>query len=169
MNTSGGRLVTERLEVRHPVEADRLRLVQLFTDEAFMVFSDGVMSEAEANARFDRMVARCAEVPFAKQPIVERASGLVVGYTGVEWIDFEGHRWLEWGYRLAAAARGKGYATEASAALLARAAEGFSGDVLGIIHPENNASKNVIAKLGFDHWKRTHVLGEVRDLYRLRL
>jgi RimJ/RimL family protein N-acetyltransferase len=37
---------------------------------------------------------------------------------GVDWIEFDGGRWLEWGYRLVPAARGRGYATEASLALL---------------------------------------------------
>ena len=64
------------------------------------------------------MLARCAELSFAKQPIVEGSSGIVIGYTGVDWIDFAGGHCLEWGYRLAPTARGKGYATEASLALL---------------------------------------------------
>jgi RimJ/RimL family protein N-acetyltransferase len=98
-----------RVAVRHVVEADRPRFVELFCDEGFMAFSDGVLSFNEANERFDRMVARCAEVSFAKQAIVELSSGIVVGYTGVDWIDLDGHRWLEWGYRLVPAARGKGY------------------------------------------------------------
>lgn len=91
-----------------------------------MTFSDGVLSRSEADERFDRMVALCAEVSFAKQAIVELSSGVVVGYTGVDWIELDGHRWLEWGYRLVAAARGKGYATEATEALL-RLPTGSSG------------------------------------------
>lgn len=66
MMSSQNRVTTERLVVRHPLEADRQRLVELFGDEKFMVFSGAVMSEVEAQARFDQMVARCAEVPFAK-------------------------------------------------------------------------------------------------------
>ncbi len=46
------------------------------------------------------MLAMCDVVPFAKQPILERASGLVVGYTGVDYFTFEGEERLEWGYRL---------------------------------------------------------------------
>lgn len=159
-------VVTERLQVRHPVEADRQRLVELFCNEAFMVFSDGVLSEPEANTRFDRMLARCAEVRFAKQPIIERSSGLVVGYTGVDWIDFEDRRWLEWGYPLAAEARRNGYATEASTALLAFAARHYTGEILGIIHPENHTSKGVIGRLGFHFWKQASVVGEMRDVFR---
>jgi RimJ/RimL family protein N-acetyltransferase len=166
MVASTNRLVTARLEVRHPTEADRPRFVELFRDDDFMVFSGETMSEAEASLRFERMRARCAELSFAKQPVVERSSGVVIGYTGVDWIELEGRRWLEWGYRLVAGARGRGYATEASAALLGVAAEEHRGPILGIVHPENGRSHNVIRKLGFEYWKRGPVEGDVRDLYR---
>ncbi|MGH9246750.1 MAG: GNAT family N-acetyltransferase [Acidimicrobiales bacterium] len=169
MVESENSLVTGRLEVRHPLEADRARLVELFCDEAFMVYSEGVTSEVEANVRFDRMLARCAEVSFAKQPIIERSSRVVIGYTGVDWIEFEDGRWLEWGYRLAPGARGKGYATEASAALLVAAAEVYTGEILGIIHPENRPSQRVLRRLGFEYWKRASVQGGLRDLYRLEV
>jgi len=58
-------LRTERLEVRHPVEADRPRFVELFCDES-MIFSGDVMSEVEAKNRLDRMLAGYAELSFAK-------------------------------------------------------------------------------------------------------
>lgn len=161
--------LTPRLEVRCPTELDRPRFVELFRDEAFMAFSGGPLAPAQAHARFDRMLARCSELSFAKQAIVERCSGVVVGYTGVDWIEFDGRRWLEWGYRLVPTARGKGYATEASLALLEVASHHHAGEVLGIIHPDNRASQNVIRKLGFAYWKQTRVHGEVRNLYRLHL
>jgi len=150
-------LVTERLQIRRPTEADRPRIVELFGNQDFMVFSHGVMTEAEANRRFDHMVARCSELSFAKQPIVERSSGVLIGYTGVDWIELEDGRWLEWGYRLSPRARGQGYATEASGALLKLAATEYTGQILGIIHPENEPSKKVIRKLGFGYWKRTPI------------
>jgi RimJ/RimL family protein N-acetyltransferase len=101
---------TPRVDIRCPTEPDRARFVELFCDHAFMAFSGGPLSRDQAHARFDRMHARCAELSFAKQPIIERSSGAVIGYTGVDWIEFDGDRWLEWGYRLVPAARGKGYA-----------------------------------------------------------
>lgn len=134
-----------------------------------MAFSDGVLSRDDANKRFDRMVARYAEISFAKQPIVERSSQTVIGYTGVDWIDVDGQRWLEWGYRLAPAARGKGYATEASRALLTSAADECNGEILAIIHSHNQPSQNVSHKLGFRYWKTASVYGKVRNLYRMRL
>ena len=39
-----------------------------------------------------------------------------MGYTGVDYIDFEGRTWLEWGYRPVPECRGLGYATEAGQA-----------------------------------------------------
>lgn len=162
-------VTTARLRVRFPREADRDRFVELFRDEDFMVFYPDVLTEEEANDRFDHMVAVCRTIPFGKQPVVELASGLVVGYTGVDYIDFEGRTWLEWGYRLVPERRGLGYATEASRALLAKAHQTYAGELLAIIAPENLASQNVCRKLGFTFWKQAPVDGDIRNLYTLRL
>jgi RimJ/RimL family protein N-acetyltransferase len=162
-------LTTSRLVVRPPREADRSRFVELFTDADFMVFSPEVFTREQAGNQFDHMLAVCRAVPFAEQPVVERSSGLVVGYTGVDRIDLEGRTWLEWGYRLLPQYRGLGYATEASQALLAKARQTYAGEPLAIIDPHNLASQNVCRKLGFDFWKRARVEGEIRNLYMLSL
>ena len=160
-------ITTPRLLVRPPREADRARFVELFCDEDFMVFYPRVLTAQEANDRFDHMVAVCQAIPFGKQPVVELSSGLVVGYTGVDYIDLEGKTWLEWGNRLVPECRGLGYATEASQALLARAHQMYAGELLAIIAPENLASQNVCRKLGFTFWKQAPVEGEIRHLYTL--
>lgn len=159
-------VTTARLSVRLPREADRDRFVALFCDEDFMVFS-GVLAEAAAMDRFDHMLAVCKAIPFGKQPVVELSSGLVVGYTGIGYIDFEDKTWLEWGYRLVPECRGLGYATEASQALLAKARQTYAGELLAIIAPENLASQNVCHKLGFIFWKQAPVAGDIRNLYTL--
>jgi len=132
-----------------------------------MVFYRRVLTEDEANDRFDHMLAVCEIVPFGKQPVVELSSGDIVGYTGVDYIDLDGRTWLEWGYRLARQSRGLGYATEASQALLRKAHQVYAGELLAIIDPENFASQNVCRKLGFTFWKQGLVIGEMRNLYRL--
>lgn len=162
-------LVTSRLEVRPSRELDRTRFVELFCNDEFMIFSGQALTEEEAHRRFDHMLAMCAVVPFAKQPIVERASGLVVGYTGVDYFTLEGKERLEWGYRLVPESRGLGYATEASQALLARARETFSGELLAMIDPANHASHNVCRKLGFAFLKQALVDGDVTNLYTLAI
>ena len=162
-------MLTPRLEVRLPVEADRERFVQLFCDEPFMVFSAGVHDVDSAHRRFDEMLERAAELPFAKQPVIERSTGSILGYSGVNWFEFEGHRRLEYGYRLVPEARGKGYATEAGRAVLTVADATFSGELLAMIDPENGPSQNVARKLGFELWKRDVADGFLVDLFRLQV
>ena len=162
-----GAVTTARLVVRPPREADRDRFVELFGNEEFMVFYPRVLTAAEANDRFDHMVAVCRTVPFGKQPVVELSSGLVVGYTGVDHIEVGGRTWLEWGYRLVPECRGRGYATEAGRALLAEARRTYAGELLAIIAPENLASQNVCRKLGFTFWKQALVGGYQTDILRL--
>jgi RimJ/RimL family protein N-acetyltransferase len=166
LSREDGAVLTARLEVRPPLESDRQRFVELFTDDAFMVFSAGVHNVVSASGAFDRMLECSREVSFAKQPLIERSTGTIVGYAGVDWFELDGQRWLEFGYRLVPEARGKGYATEASAALLGLAAKVFHGALLAIIHPSNHASINTVVKLGFEFWKSAPVAGEARDLYR---
>jgi RimJ/RimL family protein N-acetyltransferase len=146
-------VLTERLELRSPVEADRRTFVALFQDPGFMEFSAGIHDLDSANARFDTMLATADRVPFAKQPVIERASGEIIGYSGAAWFEFEGAPRLEYGYRLVPNARGRGYATEAGLAILSLAAESFRGEMLAMIDPHNTASKRVIDKLGFAFWK----------------
>lgn len=133
-----------------------------------MVFS-GVLTPSAAHDRFDRMLARGAELAFAKQPVIERSTGITVGYAGVDWIEVEGRRRLEFGYRLVPEARGRGYATEAGRALLAMAAGCHRGEILAIIDPTNRPSQNVARKLGFTFWKQAEVSGYVDDIYRLHV
>jgi len=145
---------TERLVIRAPVENDRSRFVQLFTDEEFTVFSDGVHSIESANTRFDQMLVLADAVPYAKQPVIERDTGTIVGYTGVGTVMLDGLNRLEWGWRFAAEARGRGYATEATAALLAAADRHDHGNMLCIIATDNHPSRRVADKTGFRWWRR---------------
>ena len=73
---------------------------------------------------------------------------------------------MEFGYRLVPEARGRGYATEAGLAVLGLAVETFRGELLAMVDPTNSASRNVIAKLGFEFWKQAEVDGYRDDLYR---
>ena len=122
-----------------------------------------------ANARFDRMLRMASELHCSKRPIVERTTGEIIGYAGLDVMEFEGAEWLELGYRLVVPARGKGYATEACATLLAQASVLFSGQVLGVVDPANTASKHVLDKVGFRRWQRTTIGGDEVDVFRREL
>lgn len=145
---------TDRLIIRPPIEGDRARFVELFTDEAFTVFSDGVHDAESANVRFDLMLLLAEAVPYAKQPVIERTSGIIVGYTGVGSVLLDGIDRLEWGWRLVPAARGEGYATEATTALLAVANQVDDGEMLCLVDVDNRPSRRVADKVGFEWWRR---------------
>lgn len=161
-------LRTQRLEIRHPREADRARFVELFGDPAFMVFA-GTLTPAEAERRFDDMVARCAVIPFGKQPVLLAVTGEIVGYSGVGELLVAGRRRLEYGWRLIPEARGRGLATEATRAVLTAAAQLFTGEIVAVLSPRNNASRNVARKVGFRHWRTLDVEGALREVHRLEL
>lgn len=144
---------TNRLIIRPPVESDRDRFIELFTDEAFTVFS-GVHDVDSSNARFDRMLALANAVPYGKQPVIEKETGFIVGYTGVGTVAMDGINRLEWGWRFVPEARGRGYATEATLALLGTADAVSDGEMLCIIDINNEPSLRVANKVGFRWWRR---------------
>lgn len=158
-------MITERLEIRPPREEDRDRLVELLCDDDFMVHYPFRFTAEQASERFDHMVEVCRTVAFGKQPVVERSSGVIVGYIGVDHIELDGKAWLEWGYRLTPECRGLGYATEAGLALMSSARETYQGELLAIIAPDNLPSQNVCRKLGFVFWKQGPVFGDLCNLY----
>jgi [ribosomal protein S5]-alanine N-acetyltransferase len=107
-----------------------------------------------ANARFDRMFSLANAVEYAKQPVIERTSDVIIGYTGVGTVVLDGLHRLEWGWRLVPEARGQGYATEATAALLAAADRMDDGEMLCLIDVNNHPSRRVADKVGFRWWRR---------------
>lgn len=133
-----------------------------------MVFSSGVLDPAAADRRFDAMVSLAEFVPFAKQPIVVRSSGEVVGYAGVDLYRLFGRPVLEFGWRLVPPARGRGCATEAARALVETAKAVYDGEIVTMIDPANEPSARVAAKVGFEGWKRGVVEGYPTDLSILR-
>ena len=145
---------TDRLILRPPVEDDRARFVELFVDPAFTAFADGPHDVESANTRFDHMLLVADAIPYAKQPVIERESGTIVGYTGAASVALDGIDRLEWGWRLVPDARGRGYATEAASALLAVADRHDDGEMLCLLSPDNHASRRVADKVGFRWWRR---------------
>ncbi len=160
------RVTTQRLTIRPVVESDRTVFVRLFSDPGFMVYSvPGALDEHAANARFDHMVELSRTLSFAKRALIEKTTGAVIGYAGADYCRFRGQQRLEFGYRLVERARGLGYATEASRALLASARADPQGELLAIIDPSNLPSKGVATKIGFRYSETVELMGGPTELW----
>jgi RimJ/RimL family protein N-acetyltransferase len=80
---------------------------------------------------------------------VERESGRAVGLAGLQWEQIDGRRELDLGCVVAADARLRGYATEASEAIVTAAfAAGFER-LTAMTFPDNEAALHVLEKLEF--------------------
>ncbi len=91
-----------------------------------------------------------------------------VGWCGVGYSKFLDH--IELSYRYCRDSWGKGYATEAAAAILAETYQ-VSGinDILACTHPDNISSIKVLEKLGFyfSHSKLSKPIGKNIPVYKI--
>lgn len=95
--------------------------------------------------------------PFGHRLIIERSSSEVVGSLGLFWPPSDGQ--VEIGYGVVPSRQGRGYASEATAALTAFA---LSLDGVDTVHanvePSNPASARVLEKAGFSRYASTDEL-----------
>jgi RimJ/RimL family protein N-acetyltransferase len=163
--TSARKLAHHSLTMRSPawpLETARLTL-RPFVPDDFAAFAaiagdpeiarwlyNEPRSGDEAQAHFDRKrtaPSLGAEGAWMSCAIVERETAELVGDLAFHWISEE-HRTGEIGFIVASGQQGKGYATEASGALLDWAfAAGFHR-VIGRVEARNTASGRVLEKLG---------------------
>lgn len=95
---------------------------------------------------------------FSKWPILDRASGVAIGDSGL--LVFEDCGWVDLGFRFAQPYWGKGLATEVASAWVRAAFNKFRLIRLGaFVHPENVASIRVLEKVGFRTERRATVMG----------
>jgi RimJ/RimL family protein N-acetyltransferase len=141
---------------------DRLVLRQWSTDELTAVLGDGRMAHwaedfpAEGDRVIAGFIAGQSDEPgepgeYGHRLIAERESGLVVGSISLLWPPRDGA--LEVGYGIVASRRGRGYATEATRALVEFALS--SPDVHTVyadVEVSNPASVRVLEKAGLHRW-----------------
>lgn len=149
-------LQTDRLLLRPWRDADRDAFAAMSADPQVMEFFPAeLMRRDECDAFVDRAEQGLAERGgWGWWALEERASAAFVGVAGLAPVRFEAHFTpaVEIGWRLARAAWGKGYATEAAAASVAR---GFGelglDEVVALAHPANERSRAVMRRLGMTH------------------
>jgi RimJ/RimL family protein N-acetyltransferase len=147
-------LRTERLLLRDWREADREPFARLNADPLVMEHFPGVLSAEASGLLMDRIVSQNAERGFGLYAVELRETGDFIGFIGLAVPSFSAHftPCVEIGWRLAAAAWGRGFATEGArdVAQYAFTRLGLTG-LVSFTASGNLASRRVMEKLGMTH------------------
>jgi len=147
---------TSRLAFREMTEADLDDMAALLGDPEVMAYYPAPKSRGEAADWIARMQARYAEHGHGLW-IIETHDGEFLGDCGLTWQSVNGDPVLEVGYHVRADRQGRGYASEAARACVELVAREWAPVLLtAIIHPANDASRRVAAKLGMTHIDDDH-------------
>jgi ribosomal-protein-alanine N-acetyltransferase len=142
-------LTTPRLLLRPFREEDADALHAVLSGEGVLrYFPPGPRPTREVAVRMiDRILRHWEEHGFGLWAVESRATGELMGRCGLQRIPETGE--TEADIILGAPFWGRGYATECIEAGLRYAAENLPAkEVVGIIHPENAASRRLLEKLG---------------------
>jgi ribosomal-protein-alanine N-acetyltransferase len=142
---------TARLHVRHFTRADTAFLLRLLNTEGWLRFigDRGVRTEADALAYLEaRILPGYAEHGFGAYVLERRDTGEAIGISSLVKRDSLDH--VDLGYALLPEHFGRGYALEASEAVMryAHVALGLN-PLLAIVQADNSASIALLHKLGF--------------------
>ena len=145
-------LETERLTLRPFVEQDfeAMHAMRSSPDVARYLYQ-GPLTPEQTRDRLTRMIQNKEwekEDDWFSAAVVERASGITVGDLAFHWVS-ENDRTAEVGFVFDPRHQGKGFATEASRALIEWAfASAGMHRVIGRLEARNAASERVLEKLG---------------------
>lgn len=148
MSPAAERLETDRLVLRQLTEADFDAYAELCADPDVMRFLGGkILSRPDAWRHLATMVGQWRLRGFGAYAAVEKASGAFAGRIGFN--QPEGWPGFEVGWTLKREHWGKGLASEAAARCLEHAFTEMERDrVISLIHPDNEPSRRVAARIG---------------------
>jgi RimJ/RimL family protein N-acetyltransferase len=146
---------TERLILRNWREEDRDLFFEINSDPEVMEFFPFRRDRAQADAMFDRLSAVIAETGLGFFALALKASDRAVGFCGLARTDLEPvlpAGTVEVGWRLARAHWGKGYASEAAAALVDLGFRRFGlKEIVSFAVADNQRSTAVMKRIGMRH------------------
>lgn len=162
-------LETQRMTLRQLSSADVLPMAQVLSNPEVMRYSvRGILSESATAEFIDWSLQSCSLHGFGPWAVVEKASGVLMGFCALNQESVDGAEEVEIGYRLAPQFWGRGMATEIVRATLAYGFEHLGlRSIIAIVQPANVASVRVIQKVGFNAfvYSQYHRLGV--KIYRL--
>jgi RimJ/RimL family protein N-acetyltransferase len=145
-------LETARLVLREFDEDDAVPFHALLSDPAIIRYTGdpagGTKSvEQSLEVLRSRTLADYRKYGFGRWACVHKASGVLIGFSGLKYLDDIGE--VDIGYRFLPAYWGVGLATESARPVLEY---GFTrlrlGRIIGLVDPANDASVRVLEKLG---------------------
>jgi RimJ/RimL family protein N-acetyltransferase len=150
------RLIETPRLLLEPLDSARLEdFVALTADPDTMRYwaRGGPFTSDTAERHFAASLARARKVGFGKRWVVSRESGAGLGFTDTKFFgdscDDVSPDEVEIGWMIEPSVWGKGYGTEAGAAVRDEAFERLELEsIVAVHHPENAASRRVIEKLG---------------------
>ncbi|WP_027005849.1 GNAT family N-acetyltransferase [Conexibacter woesei] len=155
---------TERLRLRPiaPADVEPLQAIYAHPDVERWI---GPELAADLDRSVQEQIALQAARGFSMFAIEDRATGVLLGDCGLQPLEMKGPE-IEIGWDLAPHAWGRGYATEAARAVLARAFGEWSLDrVIAVIKHDNIASQRVAEKLGLMPEGERHAYDEQMLVY----
>jgi RimJ/RimL family protein N-acetyltransferase len=148
-------LTTERLLLRAWRDTDRAPFAAMNADPRVMEHFPSTQAPAQSDAFVERIQAHFDRHGYGLWAIEPRdGSAGFVGFVGLQRVPFEAHFTpaVEIGWRLAAEAWGKGYATEAASEALRYGLEDAGLDeVVSFTVPANERSQAVMRRIGMQH------------------
>ncbi len=161
-------LESERLYLRKMIREDFPLFFHLETDPTVMRYIGPARTEEAARARMEKSFVQYENTnDFGKWMAVEKASDKAIGWFVLTPLD--GTEQIEIGYRLKEEFWGKGYATEMSRVILEYGFNIVGLDrIVGVTHLENEASGNVLKKIGLQYIGQEHYYNTDVHFYELR-
>lgn len=148
-------IVTDRLIIREPRFGDGKVINEAKIETYDMLHQWMPWAKNPTTAEDDELTAREMHVKFLQRVdlamfVFDKNNGEFLGGTGLHGFDWDS-RIIEIGYWYRKSAQGKGYATEATKALIRYAFDVLQASKVIIAHAQGNeASKRVIEKAGFE-------------------
>ncbi|MEO6048647.1 MAG: GNAT family N-acetyltransferase [Candidatus Kapaibacterium sp.] len=140
---------TERIILRPYTPDDINDFHAIVSDPVTMEFYPAPFSREKSIAWIERSIASYAKHGFGRWPIIEKASGGIIGDCGIIHSTLDGREVIDLGYIFSHHVHGKGYATEAATAVRDHALETLN---IPVIHAnmarDHHASSRVAEKIG---------------------
>lgn len=156
-------MTTERLRLIRPMANDSAGVFAILGDARTVEHnpSDRLEDRGEAAELVARWVRHWEENGFGYWCVRESGSDRIIGYSGVKRMLVHGRPVLNLVYRFAPDVWGRGFATEAAAAVVSRAVDDMPTEtIVARVRPDNLPSQNVALKAGLQRDATMDCLGD---------